>query len=281
MNKKPDAQHFPALLRFWRNARGLSQIDLAAATEISPKHLSFLETGRAQPSQEIILRLSVPLDLPLREQNTLLQSAGFEAHYRAQAESSAPPEIQRALSWMKEHHAPFPLVVLDAHYNLIDSNLPARALVALLFEGCPPKERNTLHWLFHPGLLRPKVNNWSEVAHALLVRLQREQLARRRDGQLRDLLSELCSYPDVPQGWRTPDWTQPTAPTLTMELQVGQQELSFLTTLTVFQSPQDVSLDELRIESYFPQNEESEKFCHQHLRRTGRLKRVELSSDPN
>lgn len=256
---------FPALLRYWRGARGLSQLDLSAASGVSARHLSFLESGRSQPSREMVLRLVSTLDLPLREQNVVLAAAGFAAEY-AQTETTAfDPEIERALDWMMKHHEPFPLMVIDHHFNLLRANRGARALLKSLMPHAAEGDVNVLDLLFDPSLARPFIVEWEVIARALLMRLQRESMMRRRDLALRHLIARLCAYPDVPQEWQRLDLSMGgTAPTLTVRLLIDGRTYSFLTTLTVFQEPQTVAVEELRVESYFPLDEETQRFC-EHL----------------
>ena len=253
--------HFSALLRFWRHARGLSQLDLATSAGISSRHLSVLETGRATPSREMVLKLAAPLSLSLVEQNELLRSAGFALGFIRTTPGELSPHVRSALDWMKEKQEPYPLVVLDRHYQLVESNRAAQLLVGVLLGGRPLTEENTLKWLFDPDLLRPLVNDWSQLAQAMLLRVQREQLMSRRDHQLSTLLSELLAYPDVPHEWSAPDWSASSPAALPLSLNVRGQTVRFVTALTVFQAPRDIGLEDLRIESYFPIDQATQEFC--------------------
>ncbi len=257
-----DDNVFPALLRYWRGARGLSQLDLAGAAGVSAKHVSFLETGRAKPSQEMVLRLASTLDLPLRDHNALLVAAGFAAVFRETVEGAFDPVVQRALERMMKHQEPYPLLVFDRHYDLVTANDATKRLLGLLLGDRVSVERNTLKLLFDPDLLRPFVVEWERVARALLGRVQREMLHRRRDGGLAALVSTLCAYPGVPDDWRLPDLTAPSHATLDVQFERAGQRFGFLTTLTVFQAPQNVALEELQIESYFPLDDATDQLCH-------------------
>lgn len=258
-----DDNVFPALLRYWRGARGLSQLDLAGAAGVSAKHVSFLETGRAKPSQEMVLRLASTMDLPLRDQNALLVSAGFAEVFRGTADGAFEPVVQRAIELMKQHQEPFPLLVFDRHYDLVTANDATQRLLGLLLGDAAGREPNVMKLLFDPELLRPFVVEWERVAKVLLNRLQRELLHRRRDLGLQSLISTLCAYPDVPEDWRVPDLTAPSHATLDVQFEYGGQRFGFLTTLTVFQAPQNVALEELHIESYFPLDDVTERLCRQ------------------
>ena len=251
---------FPALLRYWRGARGLSQLDLAGAADVSPKHISFLETGRAKPSREMVLRLGATLDVPMRDQNALLTAAGFAEVFR---EEGFSPTIERALQRMMEHQEPYPLVVFDRHYELKMSNQAAKRFLAAVLGDKAGKEPNVMKLLFDPELLRPHIVDWEVVARSMLSRLQRETLERRRDDGLTRLLSQLCAYEGVPADWRTPDLGLPNEPTLQVRFEFMGQRIGFLTTLTVFQAPQNISLEELQIESYFPLDDLTDAVCRQ------------------
>ena len=251
---------FPALLRYWRGARGLSQLDLAGAADVSPKHISFLETGRAKPSRDMVLRLGATLDVPMRDQNALLTAAGFAEVFR---EDGFSPTIERALKRMMEHQEPYPLVVFDGHYELKMSNLASQRLLAAVLGDKAVTELNVMKLLFDPELLRPYIVDWEVVARATLARLQRETLARRRDEGLTRLLSQLCAYEGVPEDWRTPDLRLPNEPTMQVRFDFMGQRIGFLTTLTVFQAPQNIALEELQIESYFPLDDLTDAVCRQ------------------
>ena len=252
---------FPALLRYWRGARGMSQLDLAGAADVSPKHISFLETGRAKPSREMVLRLATTLGVPLRDQNALLIAAGFAEAFREIDPAGFDPNIRRALERMMAQQEPYPLLVLDRHYNLVMHNVASRRFLLTVLGERAEVERNAMKMLFDPQLLRPYVVDWERTARGLLGRLQREALYRRRDHGLTQLLASLCAYEGVPQGWREPDLEAPSEATLHLRFEFLGQRIGFLTTLTVFQAPQNVSLEELQIESYFPLDDTTEQVC--------------------
>jgi transcriptional regulator with XRE-family HTH domain len=252
---------FPALLRYWRGARGMSQLDLAGAAEVSGKHISFLETGRAKPSRDMVLRLATTLGVPLRDQNALLAAAGFAEAFREVEPGAFDDNVRRALERMMAHQEPYPLLVLDRHYDLVMHNAAARRFMLAVLGDRAESERNTMKLVFDPSLLRPYVVDWERTARALLGRLQREALYRRRDAGLTQLLATLCAYEGVPQGWRTPDLDAPSEATLNLRFEFAGQRIGFLTTLTVFQAPQNVSLEELQIESYFPLDETTDQVC--------------------
>lgn len=259
-NDKSQGRMLPALLKHFRRARGLSQLDLASAAEVSPRHLSFLETGRAKPSREMVLRIGVTLGLSLRDQNALLSSAGFSETFRETEVSELPEHIRRALERMMQVHDPYPLIVFDANYDLIMMNRGAATLLKAMVPKLARTPINVLELSFDPEGLRPFVENWEHSASHLLQRVAREHLQSGREA-LGLLLSRLLAYPDVPASLRTLDLTQTLEPVFDVRFRFQGQSFSFLTTLTCFNAPQDVTLDELRIESYYPLDDATARLC--------------------
>ncbi len=263
-NEPHRAGLFPALLKHWRGQRGLSQLDMALAAGVSSRHVSFLETGRSTPSAAMILRLAAALDVPLRHVNAMLLSAGHEPAYREPAAGEPlPGEIAGALRMMKDHQEPFPLLVIDRAYDVVDLNRGAQALLGLLLAGVeldgssPP---NLARLTFDPRV-RAKLVNFDEVGRSLLWRLQREILAEQGDGQLRELLDDILAMPTVSAGWRDADLSVPASPVIVVHLRAGGLDLRFLTMVTALQAPQTVMLDELRIETWFPTDAATADAC--------------------
>lgn len=242
---------FAALLKHWRGQRGLSQLDLALAAGVSARHVSFLETGRSTPSPEMVLRLCNALGVPLRQVNALLQAAGHPPRYPAPG-PDLPPEIERALALMKAHHEPHPLLVLDRGYRIVDLNEGAAALLRLMEPGAEPRGLNLARLTFDPRGASAWIVNFEEVGRALLWRIQREVLADPTDRVLGRLLEELLAMPTVSPGWRRVDLSVPSAPALLVHLRRGELDRRFLTLMTSFQAPQNVAVDELRVETWFP-----------------------------
>jgi len=258
-----DARLFPALLRYWRARRGLSQLDLALAADVSARHVSFLETGRTHPSHDMVLRLGATLDVPLRDQNALLRAAGHAPAFPEPQVGELPGPIAQAIERMLAQQEPFPMTVLDRTYGVVKANVAAtRTLLQFVKDPAvmtaPP---NVFAFLFDPALARPYVHDWERVAHAMVARLHREVLARPEDGELSALLESLFRYPGVPGGWRQPDFSAPNEPTLELRFRKPGLDLGFLTTMTVFSAPQNVTLEELRIESYFPLDQPTARAC--------------------
>jgi transcriptional regulator with XRE-family HTH domain len=259
-----EARLFPALLRHWRLRRGMSQLSLAVSAGVSVRHLSFLETGRAQPSCDMLLGLLAALEVPLRDQNLLLEAAGFERAFpEPSVADGLPPPIAQALSRMLQQQEPYPLIVMDQRYDVLMMNraaalVAARTVVDPSAIGSPP---NLLRNVFDPRLARSFLVEWERVAGLMLLRARRESLARPSDTALAALVRALLEYPDVPQAVRQPDLAAALAPTMSVRFRCEGAELSFLATTTVFNAPQSVTLDELRIESYFPLDEATSSAC--------------------
>lgn len=259
-----DRPSLGALLREWRLARRLTQRDLADRAEISVRHLSFLETSRANASREMVLVLANALDLPLRERNALLGAAGFAAVYRETALDAAPMQhVRRALDHILGQQEPFPAMVLDRRWNVLRLNGGAQRLFArFLVPRSPPPIvlGNLVHALFHPEGLRHVLVDWPRVAAVMADRLHREAAAEPTDGDLRALRDAALAYPGLPDHLRRPrldDTHPPVALPLCLRAEDGA-EVRFFTTLTTLGTPLDVTAEELRIESYYPLDEATE-----------------------
>lgn len=255
---------FPALLKYWRGLRGMSQLDLALTADVSARHVSFLETGRSAPSREMVLRLGSALQIPLRDQNEMLIAADFEPQFdEPDAATGLSGPIGQALERMMAQHEPFPLAVMDRRYDVLRTNRGGQQLLARFVADptalTPPV--NACRLLFDPAGARPFVPDWERAAKLMLARLHREALAQPQDDALSSLVDELSSFPGVPDDWRQPDFSMPVDPVFTLRLRRDDLELAFLTTLTVFSAPQNVTLEELRIESYYPLDDATERAC--------------------
>jgi transcriptional regulator with XRE-family HTH domain len=261
MSTSMKSRLFPALLRYHRRKRGLSQLDLAVEADVSARHVSFLESGRAQASPEMVLRLLSVLGVPLRGQNEALVAAGFEPRFAEPPASGLPAEIEAAIAQMMSRHEPFPLTVLGIDGTVLRANRSATAMFeAFAAEPPVPMALNIFDLFFAPALWRPFVVAWEHVAHAMIARLHRDVLLR-DDARLTALLDRLLAFPDVPPTWRQPDFSTAVGPTATFRLERDGRRAGFLVTVTTFSSPRDVTLDELRIESCFPLDDESRAVC--------------------
>jgi transcriptional regulator with XRE-family HTH domain len=250
---------FGARLRWWRTHRGLSQLDLAGAAATTQRHVSFLESGRTQPSREMVLRLAAALHVPLRQQNALLLAAGFAPAWR-ESDLTAPElaTVNRALDHMLAQQEPFPAVVVDRRWHLLRANAGAARLTAFLTEPSPaPASTNSVNlaeWLMSPDGLRPLLINWQEVAIYFLRGVQADAIA---DGtrETADLLRRLLAYPGVPALSHTPALEEVPSPVLAMHFRKGETSLRLFTTIATLGTPQDVTVQELRIECFFPADE--------------------------
>jgi transcriptional regulator with XRE-family HTH domain len=245
---RPVGEH----LKEWRLRRRLSQLDLACEAEISTRHLSFLETGRARPSREMILNLSERLDIPARERNVLLIAAGFAPIFPERPLSDPILDAARqAIDLVLEAQLPYPAFALDRHWNVVATNRALPELYAGVAEELLAPPTNAMRLSLHPKGLAPRVVNFPEWRAHALHRL-RQQVELTADPVLADLLRELSAYP-VPI-----ETALQAAPRRSWEFVVPFQVrieaglLSFFTTTTVFGTPVDVTLSELAIESFFP-----------------------------
>lgn len=254
---------FPRLLRDCRRGRRLSQLDLALQAEVSQRHLSFLESGRARPSREMVLQLAGALDLPLRERNQLLQSAGFAGVFPQRRLEAADMEpVRQALDRLLRHHEPYPAIVVDRAWNLFMANAALPRVFGLLGDldtlfarVCGNGPRNVLKMMLHPDGLRPYIANLAEIAPPLLARTAREGLEH---PEVQAVLDEILAYPGLPARWHTQEIHPLPLPVLPTEFRLGEVRLRLFSMLSTFGTPQDLTTDELRVESFFPADAESE-----------------------
>jgi len=249
---------FGAHLRHWRTHRRLSQLDLAQEAEVSTRHLSYVETGRAAPSREMVLRLAERLEVPLRERNALLVAAGFAPMYRQRSlDDPAMAAARRAVDLVLKGHEPFPALAVDRHWNLVAHN----ALVPLLMEGASPEllkpPINVLRLSLHPEGVAPRIANLAQWRVHLLERLQ-QQIAATGDAALQSLHDELEAYPAPAVSHDAPVIdTALSAVAVPFQVVMPGGVLSFISTITIFGTPVDVTLQELAVESFFPADEQT------------------------
>ena len=264
------ASAFGMLLRDWRQRRRLSQLALALEADISQRHLSFVESGRAQPSRELVLHLAEQLAVPLRDRNKLLLAAGYAPVFNERTlEDPALGTVRGAVERVLQGHEPYPAIAVDRHWTLIAAN----RVVAPMLAGVSPTllhpPVNVLRLSLHPDGLAPRIVNLPQWRTHLLERLRR-QVEVSGDPVLEQLLAELRSYPSAPERGRS-------APTVLLgdltdngvfvpfQFATDDGVLSFISTTTVFGTPVDVTVSELALECFFP----ADDFTAAHLRRSG------------
>ncbi len=234
--------------------------------EVSQRHISFLETGKAAPSREMVIHLATVLDVPLRERNGWLASAGFAGVYPERGlDEPAMEQIRHVLELILAAHEPFPAYVIDRAWNLVLTNQAATVLVAQLIDPAHAAQfgGNLLRLSLHPEGLRPHLVNWEEAAAVLLDRLERETLQRPTDLALKELLGEVGAYPGVAQLPARPDTPRGADLLVPLHFRIDGGDLKLFTTIATIGAPYDLTLEELRLESLFPADAESEAALRQ------------------
>jgi transcriptional regulator with XRE-family HTH domain len=253
---------FPGLLRAWRRRRRMSQLGLALASDVSQRHVSFLESGRARPSRAMILQLSETLDVPLRERNAWLVAAGFAPVYRLRPLDDPQMEpVIGAVRTMLAAHEPFPGVALDRDWNVVLSNAPFDRTIALLGEDIWTRvgatQPNLMRLFFHPQGIRPLVTNWPTIGPLLWLRARKEAETLGGKG-VRALLTELAPYQSDEVLW--PPVETALAPVAPFEMRLGDLTISMFAIIATLGTAQDVTAEELRIETLFPADPQTEAF---------------------
>ena len=257
------SEGFGELLRHWRRREHYSQEALALEAGISQRHLSCLESNRASPSREMVLHLCNVLDVPLRERNLLLTTAGFAAAY-AHGSLDGPElaAVSRAVDLMLDGLSPCPALALDRDWNLVRANDAALRtfgafvdLAVALPRVDPVDGANVLKLMFHPEGLRPAIQNWVRTAPLLLERIRREVVADPAWQRGPDLLAELGELAGVDP--RVKAFPEASDPVMTLRLQKGDTRLALFSTIATFGTAQDVTVQELRVETFFPADEAS------------------------
>lgn len=253
-----DPHAFPKRLSWWRKRRGLSQLALATAAGCSQRHLGFLELGRAAPSREMVLRLTAALDLPLRGSNELLLAAGFAPMW-TESNLSAPAlaPVREALDRMLAQQEPFPAVVVDRRWNLLQANKGAVAMVEFLVGPLGPGAAvNLADALVAPDVLRPHLANWADVVR-YFVRSVEADAAADGSAETAALLERLLGYEGVRAAMAEAGASAAAGPVLPMVFEKAGTMLRLFTAIATLGTPQDITAQELRIESFFPVDEET------------------------
>ncbi|HMF52972.1 MAG TPA: helix-turn-helix transcriptional regulator [Edaphobacter sp.] len=247
----PAVPQLGELLRYWRQERGKSQLELSMDTGISQRHLSFVESGRSAPSRDFLSIVSDALNVPLRERNVLLLASGFAPRY---SEHSMDVEqmavITRAIDRMLQQQEPHPALVLDRHWNVVRTNEAASRFFGSFIDlESRPKPRNLLELMFDPAGMRPFVEDWERVAVGLLQRVRREAVGQVLDGELQKLLQRLQEYPGAAGLKPT---LAPQSPVLPIAFRRDNQRFSYFSLITTVGTPQCITAQELRVECMFP-----------------------------
>jgi len=254
-------------------------LDLSIETGVSQRHISFIESGRSIPSRQTLLEIAQVLDVPLRERNTLLVSAGYAPVFSEAAwNSSQMQSVTKALERILRQHEPFPALVMDRYWNVLMTNQSAPRFFNCFFDMSQRKgPRNMLHLVFDPNGMRPFVEHWDEVASSLLHRVRTEATGRVVDEKTRELVAALLAYPggkalsveQIQTRSRRSDPGQtfesnsapgrPVLPIIPLSFRKGETVLNYFSMVTTVGTPQTVAAQELRIETMFPADEETER----------------------
>ena len=258
---------FPSSLRYWRDKRGYSQLQLSAIGDVSQRHLSFLESGRSQPSKELILKLGVALDIPLRQRNVMLLAAGFAPAYQErQLSNPEMASVRHAIDFMLKQQMPYPAIVVDRLWNLQMHNESAAGLLKWLLgmpdEAVIPGEGavNVIKMMLDPDGMRTFIVNWRETAADLMHWVQREAMSDGPGSEASKLLGEMAAMCGMEVGAHMPNLERQVLPFLPVTVNKDGVELNLFTTIATLGTPRDVTLHELRIESFFPADEMTAKW---------------------
>ncbi|MEU3830601.1 helix-turn-helix transcriptional regulator [Streptomyces sp. NPDC029080] len=250
------------LLRAWRERRRLSQLELALRADSSARHISFVETGRSRPSEEMVLRLAERLDVPVRERNALLLAAGYAPRFRqTPLQDPALDALRAGMERLIRCYEPYPALVVDAGYTVVAANRG----IAMLLEGVPESltapAPNAMRLTLHPEGLAPRIRNLREWRGHLLAQMERE-IALHRSDRLRVLYEEVAAYP-VPE---EPPGAEPAEPVpyfaLPLRIEHAGRTLSFVSSISTFNTPMDVTVAELAIETFLPADPATAKYLH-------------------
>jgi len=266
------------LLRFWRRFNRMSQLDLALEVGVSTKHLSFVETGRSQPSRNLILKMAHSLKLPLRHRNGILKAAGYASEFGEEPFNGEKMEIIRqALQRMLEKHEPYPAFVVNAAYDILMTNSGYEQMIKFLVgEYARQKYRNVYHLTFAEDGLRPYVKDWPGIERFLLIRLWNEAVST-QNSELFSLykdVSRLRSSSKDPLDVQVDD----NLPVMSLTFEKDAIKASFFTTVTTLGTPLDLTTQEIRIESFFPADEETRKRFLLGFKKPNTKKRLSTSS---
>jgi transcriptional regulator with XRE-family HTH domain len=252
------------LLREWRRRRGWSQLQLAMAVGVSPRHLGFVEVGRSEPSRALVLGLAHALGVPLRDRNALLLAARYAPMYPDPAwDADEMHAVRRAVDRLLRQHEPYPALVLDRHWNVLQTNAAAPRFFGRFVDlDQRPRPRNLLHLLFDPQGLRPHLANWPRVARGLFERIAREAVGGVIDDRMRQLMAELRAYPDVDACLDAAD-AGGAGPIVPIEFIHDVGTLGYFSLVATVGTPRAIAAQELRVECMFPADAATEAWHEQ------------------
>lgn len=267
----PAGQGVGPLLRAWRERRRVSQLELALRADSSARHISFVETGRSRPSEEMVLRLAEHLDVPVRERNSLLLAAGYAPHYpETPLDDPALDALREGLERLIQGYEPYPALVVDATYTVVAANRGITALLAGVPESLLQPPLNAMRLTLHPEGLAPRIRNLGEWRGHLLAQMER-QIALHRSEPLRALYDEVAAYPAPDRAPGTASdpadaEDEPAASVpyfaLPMRIEHDGRVLSFVSSISTFNTPMDVTVSELAIETFLPADPATAKYLH-------------------
>jgi transcriptional regulator with XRE-family HTH domain len=258
-----DRKTFGEQLREWRQRRHLSQLDLAAEVEISTRHLSFVETGRSQPSRAMVLRLAERLSVPLRERNALLVAAGFAPMYSTHTLSDPSMSSARAaVELILSGHEPFPALLVDRHWTLVAANKTVMPMLAGVDASLLTSPMNVLRVTLHPKGMAPRIENLAQWREHVIARVQRD-FDLTADETLKSLLEELRGYPSGEDKASEGPPTSYPGVVVPLKLRTPAGVITLFSTTTVFGTPVEVTLSELMLEAFYPADEFSASVLRQ------------------
>ena len=258
-NESRGVEELGDLLRGWRSARGKSQLDLSLEADVSQRHLSFIESGRSAPGRDKLMDIAEALDVPLRERNVLLLAAGYAPLY-AEGGWDAPQmkRITAAVGRMLKQQEPYPAVLMDRYWNVLDTNDAAPRFFGRFIDmAARTGPRNILHLMFDSAGMRPFIRDWDRVSQSLLARVRREAVGRVVDPRTRELLDALATYPGAPprRGRRPVGDDLPMIP---LSFEKEGVVLNYFSIISTVGAPTTVAAQEMRVECMFPADDATE-----------------------
>ncbi|MDJ0953303.1 MAG: helix-turn-helix transcriptional regulator [Acidimicrobiia bacterium] len=254
---------YASALKSWRSARRLSQLELATVADVSQRHVSFLETGRAKPSREMVIHLAIALDVPLRDRNAMLTAAGYAPEYsETHLTEPALDQVRGVLTTILHSHEPFPAIVVDRGWDVVLSNEAAIRFTTTLIDPSSPAVAdgvNAIKLVLHPDGVRRHIVNWEQVATSALHRIEHELTGRPTDSVLLALRAEILSYPGVAELQRAPARPGPDDLLVPVHYRVGEVDLRLFSTIATIGEAHDITLEELRLESFLAADPETER----------------------